>query len=277
MSEIQLSKEAIGFIGLGNLGKPMAKRLVEKGYDITVYDIRKEAVEELNGLGAKVARTVKEVALISDIIIVMVRDTPQAEEVILSEDGVLAGAKHGSLIIITSTVDPVFCQKAAKVASEKGVGLLDAPVSGGSIAVEEGNLTLMVGGEEALLEKCRHVMEAWGKNIFYLGDVGMGQIVKLANNLMTNINLIATFEGIKLATNAGMELNRFLDIIRVSSGNSWAVQKWHFWREVKKDQVNGLAVTYKDIRLALNVAKAFGVDLPLLESVSHLDLSELIE
>lgn len=265
----QSPTDQVGFIGLGALGKPMAKRLVQKGVDLIVHDVRTEPVVELQRLGAKVARSGREIGARSDIIVVMVRDTAQAEAVILAEDGVLSGAKPGSIILIMSTVGPHFCQRVARAAAEKKVGVLDVPVSGGAIAVEAGTLTMIVGGEKALLERCRNVLEIWGQKIFHVGDIGKGQVVKIANNLLSNINLATVYEGFLLATKAGVDLKRFIEIVEVSTGNSWAATHWHAWRKIKKEQVNGLEVTYKDLKLALDLAKASGIDLPLLDFVSN--------
>ena len=272
-------REKIGFIGLGNIGKPMAENLVRKGLDPVVYDVRKEPLDALQKLGARVATSAKDVGELSNFIVVMVQDSAQAEVVVLAKDGVLAGARKGSTVIISSTVEPSFCQRVAKIAAEKGVGVIDAPVSGGSAGrAAAGTLSLMVGGEKQLVDQCRPILEAMGENIYYVGSIGMGQVVKLANNMINISSKIATTEAIRLATKAGVEVERFLEIIRSSSGSTYVAQghNWFTWIRKKTETPEHLAVTYKDIRLALEVARDLGIDLPHHEAVANLDMAKLV-
>ena len=272
-----MHSDKVGFIGLGNIGKPMAETLVKKGFDVTVYDLRKESVEELTKLGATPAMSVNEVGKVADIVIIMVLDATQAEDVILGEKGVLESAKKGSLILIGSTVDPIFCQRVARIAAEKEVGVLDTPVSGGVKGAEAASLTFMVGGEDDLLAKCRHVLEAMGKNIFHLGGVGMGEAAKLANNIMSCTNYIGAGEAIALAVKAGIDLERFLEVARVSSGNSTSLHKFQNWRKRKVQEPDSLKLTYKDMWSALELGKRLGVRLPHLELLHHLDIGDIIK
>lgn len=177
------SQKKIGCIGLGNMGKPMAVNIAKAGFDLTVYDIRPEPLEELKRLGAKGARSPAEVGERCDIIELVVVNDAQVEDVTLGEGGVLAGAKPGSILVIHSTVHPHTCQQVAEQAKAKGVGVVDAAVSGGEEGSRAGTLTIMVGGGARLLEECRPVFEVVGQNIFHLGDVGMGEAGKLANHL----------------------------------------------------------------------------------------------
>ncbi len=271
-----MSKEKVGFIGLGVIGKPMAQNLLKGGIDILVYDIIPERVRELERLGAKGAKSAKEIGAASDIVIIMVRDTSQAEEVILGKEGVLEAAREGSVIVIMSTIDPLFCQRAEKVAAKKGVGMIDAPVTGGPGGAETRNLGIMVGGTEYLLERCRYLLEAMGNRIVHVGGIGMGEVVKLANNSITTVIAGATAGAIALATKAGVDSEKFLKIVQSGTANSWIAQNWDFYRKKAKVGPTELAITYKDLRLALDLAKAYGVPLPLSEVIAQLDMTELI-
>ncbi|MBI2867814.1 MAG: NAD(P)-dependent oxidoreductase [Chloroflexi bacterium] len=268
----------VGFIGLGSMGKPMAKRLVAAGFPLTVCGhTRREPVEEMKMLGAKEVKTPKEVAQASEVIITMVRDDAQTEKVIRGEAGVMDGIKSGSAIIIMSTVSATLCQQIAGEASTKGVAVLDSPVSGGTPAAEAGTLTFMVGGSEGVLSDCRPVLEAMGKNIFHLGDLGMGQAAKLANNTIALANVFVATEGLSLGTRAGIKQERLLELIRVSTGNSWVIQHWELIASLKKAHRPGgsLDMMYKDIALALDLAKELHVDLPLAALTMQLNVGRL--
>jgi len=272
-----VSKEKIGFIGLGNMGKPMAETLLRKGFDIWVNDLCEEPVTELERLGAKSAKLAKEIGTLCDIIIVMVRNTAQTEALILGRDGILEGAKEGSLILLMNTVEPNFCQRIARIVAEKKVSLLDAPVSGAPEGARAGTLTIIVGGEEALLGKCRHVLEAMGKNIFHVGGIGTGQVVKLVNNLAFYVNSSAVAEATALGTKAGVELERLLEVLTVSTGNSWAAQNWPSYRERKVREGDHIKSSYDVMRVIKSVAKDMGLHLPLLEFISQQDRLEVLK
>ncbi|MFC1905047.1 NAD(P)-dependent oxidoreductase [Chloroflexota bacterium] len=273
-------KEKVGFIGLGNIGEPMAENLVRKGFDIIVYDVRKEPLDALQKLGARVATSPKEVGEVSNFVIVMVRDRAQAEEVILAENGILAGAREGSIVIISSTLEPSFCQQVAKTAAAKGVGVIDAPVTGGMAGrAATGMLTLMVGGEQQLVDKSRPVLEAIGNNIFHIGGIGTGQIVKLANNMISLSSYLATTEAIALAVKGGVDFERLLEVIRTGSGSTYAAQgqTWISWYRLKSGTPDHLNITYKDANLALKVSKDLGLDLYHQEAVTALDITKILK
>lgn len=261
-----MPEKKIGFIGLGNMGKPMAVNIAKAGFDLTVYDLRPEPLEELRQLGTKVARSPAELGERCDIIEIVVVNDTQVEEVTLGEGGVLAGAKPGSIIVIHSTVHPRTCQKVAEQAKAKGVGVLDAAVSGGEEGSKAGTLTVMVGGDARLLEECRPVFEVVGKNIFHLGDVGMGEAGKLANNLMCLVNFVSTYERIRLGVAAGTKPETLLELVKVSTGNSWVAQHWERFQKMREYYTTGLEglaqVMFKDLSLALAVGHDLNVSLP---------------
>jgi 2-hydroxymethylglutarate dehydrogenase len=267
--------EKIGFIGVGNIGQPMAETLIRKGFEVWVHDLRDEPVAQLERLGAKRAKSPKELGSLCNPIIVMVRNTAQAEAVILGKDGIMEGAKRGTLILLMCTVEPSFCRGVAKVVAEKKVGLLDATVSGGTKGAQEGTLTIMVGGEEEFLKKCRHVLEAMGKNIFYVGGIGTGQIAKLANNLANYANWVGAAEAVALATKAGVKLEKLIEIISVSTGDNWAIRNWPSLRDRKIREGEHVEVNYKTMRAQKAAAKELGLHLPLLEFMYQLDLLEM--
>lgn len=266
----------VSFIGLGEMGAFMAKKLVKKGFELTVYDVAEKPVKELQALGAKSAATCKEAAETSDVTIIMVRDDPQIDQVVYGENGVWEGVKAGSIIIISSTVDPLHCQRIASKGEEKGVKVLDAPVSGGWIGAEAGTLTFMIGGDKGAFEECRPVFEAMGKNLFYLGGSGMGEVSKLVNNFIMAINLATLSEGLGLARKAGLDSETFINVVKVSSGTSWYAQNWELAKEHVSDYCQGrkgaLWFAYsKDMGLALKLAEDVGQLVPLGGLFSQLD------
>lgn len=266
----------VGFIGLGEMGAFMASNLVKKGFELTVYDVAEEPVRELEVLGARSAATCKEAAQASDVIMVMVRDDPQIDRVLYGENGVWDGVKEGSIVIISSTVDPLHCQRIARKGEERRVKVLDAPVSGGWIGAEAGTLTFMVGGDEEAFEKCRAVFEAMGKNLFYLGGSGMGEVCKLANNFIMAINVATLSEGLGLAHRAGLDPEAFIRVVQVSSGCSWYARNWELCKEHVSDYCQGKkgALWFafsKDMELALKLVKDVGYLAPLGGLFSQLD------
>lgn len=264
--EAPITNQRVGFIGLGNMGKPMAINLVKAGFDLTVFDIRSEPLSELAKLGASAARSVAEVAANSDIIQLVVVNDAQLEEVVLGENGVLSTAKPGSIIVIHATVHPKTCQKIAEQAATKNVGVLDAAVSGGEEGSKAGTLTLMVGGDARLLERCRPIFEVVGENIFHLGDVGMGEAAKLVNNLMFLNHLHSAYEGLRLGAAAGIDEDKLIALLKVSTGNSWALESWSWFAEMRESYTTGMEgmaeVLFKDLSLALSVGHDLKVPLP---------------
>jgi 3-hydroxyisobutyrate dehydrogenase-like beta-hydroxyacid dehydrogenase len=190
--------EKIGFIGLGEMGSPMAKNLVKSGYTLFVFDIRKETADELVKSGAKACSSAYEVGQSADITFVMARTTEQVENIVLGDKGLLQSCKAGSCIIISATVNPLAIQKIAGEAKKKKVEVVDAPVSGAKQGAEAATLSIMAGGDEATFKKIRPVLDKVGKNIFYLGSYGMGEVAKIANNLLLLINMNAAYEAVKL-------------------------------------------------------------------------------
>lgn len=244
----------IGFIGLGAMGSPMSKNLIEKGYKLTVYDIVNERMEASVKLGADAARSSKEVAERSDVIIIIVPSSPHVREVILGKGGVIEGVKKGSIVIDMSTIDPLTTREIARILSDKGVEMLDAPVARGVPAAMAGTLAIFVGGEQEVYEKCKDILSAMGKDIQYVGDSGAGEVVKIVNNLILATTMCSVAEALVLGVKAGVEPGVLVNALSQGSANSFVLEN-----HVKKFVLKGkfekgvFPVDYmiKDLDLAL--------------------------
>jgi len=216
--------QQLGFIGLGHMGKGMALNLVKAGYPLTVHDIRPEPVQELVKAGAKAASNPREVAENSEVVITMVTSSPHVEKIMFGPDGVLAGLKKGNIIIDMSTIDPIVTHKVATSAAEKGIDMMDAPVSGAPPKAVDGTLSIMVGGKKEVFDRCKPILEVMGEKIIHAGDVGMGEVVKLANNLAAAIAGVGVFEAFLFGVKLGADPRVLYEVMSASSGNSWVLQ-----------------------------------------------------
>ena len=256
----------VGFIGLGNIGKPMAVNVATAGFELMVYDVREEPLKELATLGAAVAHSPREIGAHGEIIELVVVDDTQVEAVTLGEGGVLSGAKPGSIIAIHSTVHPKTVRKIAELAKARGMDVIDAQVSGGERGAQAKTLCYMVGGDKALFERCRPVFATSGANIFHLGDLGAGAIAKLAHNLIVYVNMLAASEGMRLAEKAGLDLKALQDVVHVSAGQSRVADNWLQQRRLKEVYTSGpqglMQLIHKDLRLALELGHDLGLPLP---------------
>lgn len=253
----------VGFIGLGNMGKPMAANVLKAGFDLMVFDLRPEPLKELASMGAKVAGSVKEVGQHGEVIEMAVVDDAQVEAVIAGEDGLLATARPGTVIAIHSTIHPETTKKVAEVAKSKGVGVIDAQMSGGSTGASGRTLCFMVGGEKSLLEKCRPVLEASGKNIFHVGALGNGSAAKAAQQTMVVINMLSAHEGMSLARKAGIDPKVFEELVRVSAGQSHMADHWlEFAGRMTGDREHMRELFFKGVCPALELAHEKGVSVP---------------
>ena len=258
-------KEKIGFIGLGTMGKPMGYNLMKAGYELMVYDINPKPVKEFQEKGAAVGRSIGEVAGKSDVVITMLPNSGDVETVVLKEGGTVEGLRSHSIVIDMSTIDPSVSRKIAKVLREKEIHMLDAPVSGGQMGAEAGTLAIMVGGEEEIFTRCLPLFKAMGKNIFYCGPSGNGEIVKIVNNLMSGVFRLVSAEALALGVKAGVPLKVLYDVVNESSGQSRSVQVSAASKPFKGDYEPGFAseLMHKDLGLALNLGKEEGVPLPI--------------
>ncbi len=212
----------IGFIGLGHMGNPMARNLLKHGHTLKVFDLVPELVQKLTALGCEAATSAGKCAMDADVVITMLPSSPHVRRVYQDAYGVLASAAPGTLLIDSSTIDPQTSREVALDARGKGLVIVDAPVSGGTGGAEAGTLTFMVGGEAADFERAKPILQCMGKNIVHCGGDGNGQVAKICNNMMLAIEMIATAEGMSLATKLGMDPKVFASIANTSSGRCWS-------------------------------------------------------
>lgn len=204
----------VGFIGLGIMGKPMAKNLVAAGYDLIVYDVVSDAVKELETAGAQAASSIAEVTGAVDVVVTMLPNSPHVKEVVLGEGGILENAKAGTIIVDMSSISPIVSQEIAEECKQKGVILLDAPVSGGEPKAIEGTLAIMVGGDEAAFQKVEDMLLKMGSSAVLVGEIGSGNVTKLANQIIVALNIAAMSEAMVLATKNGVDPEKVYHAIR---------------------------------------------------------------
>ena len=256
--------EQIGFIGLGIMGKPMARNLLKAGYSLTVYDIVGSNQEEVVTDGAIGASSSKEVAAASDTIITMLPDSADSEKVILGPDGVLEGAKGGSVIIDMSSIAPLVSQRIAADCAEKGVEMLDAPVSGGEPGAVAGTLAVMVGGKQEIFDKSLDLMNVMGGNVVLTGDIGAGGVTKLANQIIVAANIEALSEALVLSQKAGVDPEKVFNAIRGGLAGS-AVMEAKAPMMLGRNFQAGFRIRLhqKDLRNVMQTAQELNIPLPV--------------
>lgn len=261
----------IGFIGLGIMGKPMALNLMKAGFELVVYNRTGSKMDELIKKGAAGASSPKEVAERSDIIITIVSDTPDVEEVMLNEQGVIHGVKSGNVVIDMSTISPSVTKEIASKLKEKNVDMLDAPVSGGDTGAINGTLAIMVGGEKTVLERCMPVFNAMGKTITHTGTNGMGQIVKLCNQILVSVTNMAVSEAVLFAQKSGVDPHTMIQATKGGAAGSWQLENLGP-KMVDEDFAPGFMIDLqqKDLRLVLEAASQINLPLPALSFVHQM-------
>lgn len=213
----------VSFIGLGAMGRIMAENALRSEFDLMVYDLRPEPLREMEALGARVAGSAREAGEHGEVIQLAVPDDAQVEAALLGPDGALAGASAGSVIAIHSTVRPDTVRRVAERARTKSVDVIDAQMSGAQHGAHTQTLLFMVGGEVAAMERARPVLEANGRDIFHMGDLGMGAVTKIAQQIVTCVNLLAATEGLHLARRAGVDLEAFYRVLALSTAQSYVI------------------------------------------------------
>lgn len=258
-----MDKPRIGFIGLGIMGRPMCANLLKAGYSLTVWNRSQPGIDTVVGYGAEAGKTPADVAAHSDIIITIVTDSPDVEQVVLGPDGAAEGAKPGSALIDMTTMSPSVTRHIAGVLKERGVDMLDAPVSGGDVGAKAGTLSIMVGGEAEVFERCLPVFQAMGKNIIHIGPHGAGQTTKLCNQIAVALNMLAGCEAIMLAAKGGIDPRKMLAAISAGAAGSWMLSNLAP-RIVNGDFAPGFMVklAQKDLRLVLEAADEMDLPLP---------------
>ena len=256
--------EQIGFVGLGIMGRPMVRNLMKAGYSVTVYDIVSDAVEELASEGATPATSSDEVASKTDTIITMLPDSADSERAILGEGGVLAGAKKGSIIIDMSSIAPSMSQKIFQECSNEGVEMMDAPVSGGEPGAINATLAIMVGGKQEIFDQCYDLLSVMGSNVVLTGDIGAGNITKLANQIIVAANIEALSEAMVLAQKAGVDPERVFNAIRGGLAGSTVMEaKAPMMLDRNFRAGFRIRLHQKDLRNVLQTAQELNVPLPV--------------
>ncbi|MET1755832.1 2-hydroxy-3-oxopropionate reductase [Novosphingobium sp. RD2P27] len=253
----------IGFIGVGIMGKPMAGHLQKAGHTVAVVQNKSPLPEALVANGAVVCGSAREVAEKSEVIIVMVPDTPDVERVLFGEAGVAEGLNEGSLVIDMSSIDPIATREFAKRIAAKGCQYVDAPVSGGQVGAENAALTIMCGGEEDAFARALPLLKLMGKNITHVGGVGDGQVAKVANQIIVALNIEAVSEGLVFASKAGADPEKVRGALLGGFASS-RVLEVHGERMVKRTFDPGFRIELhqKDLNLALDGARKLGIGLP---------------
>ena len=262
-------KPTIGFIGLGLMGKPMARNVLRAGFPLVVWNRTSAKADDLVGDGAKLAANPREAAAQSDVLITIVSDPPALEEVLWGTKsakenaGALDGLRPGTTLIDSSTVSPDLARRVAAACAERSVDFLDAPVTGGTWGAEKGEIVFMVGGKAEVLERAKPVLEAMGKKFFLLGPNGAGQTVKLGMNLLLALEVNAFAESLALVTAAGVPGERLVEVMQSSMGRSGLLDvKAPLMLKGEFPASFPLRLMHKDIRLALELAREQGVTLP---------------
>lgn len=269
----------IAFIGLGNMGGPMAKNLLKQGYQVTVFDLSDAAQQQLADAGASTSTSPKDAAKDANVVVTMLPAGKHVKSVYLGDaeatelttEGLLSELPKGTLVIDSSTIAAADARAVASIAQAQGVEFIDAPVSGGTAGAEAGTLTFIVGGEEAAFAKAKPILQAMGKNIFHAGDHGAGQVAKICNNMLLGILMSGTAEAINLGVKNGLDASVLSEIMMQSSGRNWTLEVYNPYPGVSENVPSSRGYTggfmsqhmHKDLHLALQTAKDTGVEVPM--------------
>ena len=255
--------EKIGFIGLGIMGRPMAKNLLKAGFSLVVYDINPLAVEDMARAGAQAVGSSKEVAAKTDTLILMLPDSPEVKEAVSGKGGVIEGIKAGSLVIDMSSINPLVSQEIGKILEAKGVRMLDAPVSGGEPMAIQGTLSIMVGGDVKIFNENLELFKHLGKNIVHVGPLGAGGFTKLCNQIVVALNIAAVGEALTLGVKAGLDPQVIFQAIRGGLAGS-TVMEAKVPMIINRNFKPGFKIKlhHKDLNNALSTARDLGVSLP---------------
>jgi len=250
----------VGFIGLGAMGGPMAANLVKHGFSLIAHDIDPAKVELWRARGAAMADSAEAVAAKVDRTICMVETTAQAEAVITGERGIARSARRGHIVACMSTIDPFVARRLAAELETRGIAMVDAPVSGGTERAGTGELSIIVGGAAETVAACKDLFEAMGRNIFHVGPLGQGLAMKLVNNMLVQVNMVAIAEALVMGVKAGLDAQTIYDVVRVSTGTSQAFES-RVPKMLRRDFSPGgtIDISFKDQELETAFAKQLGV------------------
>ena len=261
----------IAFIGLGNMGGPMAANLVRNGESVVVFDLVADAVKQLEDKGAMAAASPQEAVKNADVVVTMLPAAQHVKSLYLGEQGIIAHAKTGALFIDCSTIDAQSAKEVGAGAINAGYAFIDAPVSGGVAGAAAGTLTFIMGGDDAAVSRAKPVLKHMGANLFHAGELGAGQIAKLCNNMLLSVLMTGTSEALQLAIASGLDPKVMSDIMLQSSGCNWTLQKYNPCPDVmdnvpSSNQYQGgfmVKLMNKDLSLAMEAAQQVGASTPM--------------
>jgi len=261
-----LQDMTVGWVGLGNMGRPMSLRLHKAGAQVFVTSRKRAAVEEMMSHGLRGAETPREVARNADVVIITVFDAASVRAVLEGKEGILAGVRPGSLMIDMGTTDVAATHEFARIAAARNIAYLDAPVSGGAPGAAAGTLTIMVGGEKSHLQRAMPIFSVLGRHVTHVGPVGAGQATKAANQVIVGLTIAAVAEAFELATRAGVDLTKASEALQGGFADSRVLRE-HGLRMITSNYAPGatIAVQRKDMRQALFLARSLGLEMPLTE------------
>ena len=278
----------VGFIGLGNMGNPMAANILAAGHDLRVYDLRRDRGQNLEADGAKWADSAREAAAQSEVVLSSLPGPPEVEAAVLGEDGIFAGMTKGSAYIDTSTNSPAAMRRIAAIGTSRGFRVLDAPVSGGVFGARDATLTVFVGGERSDFGRFRPLLEAIGDKVSYMGPAGSGNVTKLVNNMMMFISFAGVCEGMAVGAKAGIDPGKLFEVIRPSMGNSRILERALGMLLQGKGTSSAIHLAVKDMDLGVALGREMEVPLevsPLVKAMiarfleegrGHEDITEII-
>jgi len=266
-----MANPTIGFIGLGIMGKPMARNLLKAGYPLVVHNRSRTAVEELSKEGAQAAGSSKEVAERAEVLITILPDSPDVELVYAGEQGIFAGAKPGMLLIDMSSISPVVARKLAEEAEKRGLDMIDAPVSGGEAGAISAALSIMIGGKANAVERAMPVFQALGKNIVHIGDTGAGQVTKAANQMVVGTTIAIVSEALVLAAKAGVDPAKVRQALLGGFAQSKILEA-HGQKMLERNFKPGFRIRLheKDMKIALSTGSEYGVPLIVTSQVAQM-------
>jgi len=266
-----MANPTIGFIGLGIMGKPMARNLIKAAYPLVVHNRSRGVVEELSREGAQTATSPQEVAVRSEVVITMLPDSPDVELVYAGEQGIFAGAKEGRLLIDMSSISPIVARKVAEQAEKQGCDMLDAPVSGGEAGAISGALSIMIGGKALAVERAMPIFQVLGKNIVHVGDPGAGQVTKAANQMVVGTTIAIVSEALVLAAKAGVDPAKVRQALLGGFAQSKILEA-HGQKMLERNFKPGFRIRLheKDMKIALGAGAEYGVPLMVTSEVAQM-------
>jgi 2-hydroxy-3-oxopropionate reductase len=266
-----MANPTVGFIGLGIMGKPMARNLMKAGYSLVVHNRSRAAVDELSREGAQTALSSQEVAARSEVIITMLPDSPDVDLVYAGDQGVFAGAKPGILLIDMSSISPVVARKLAREAEKRGLDMIDAPVSGGEAGAIGATLSIMIGGKAPVVERAMPIFQALGKNIVHVGDAGAGQVTKAANQMVVGTTIAIVSEALVLAAKAGVDPAKVRQALLGGFAQSKILEA-HGQKMLERNFKPGFRIRLheKDMKIALATGSEYGVPLMVTSQVAQM-------